>query len=79
MTIKNEEIKVIRSLVAELFGDHKKTPENRKTKIGRKLKFFDVRADLYERELLERALVNQNVLAVVKDQGGFLRIDTMTA
>jgi hypothetical protein len=76
MSNQNNVTTTIRKYVTELFGDHA-LPDNRKTDIGRKLKFSDINPGLYECELLERALVNRNIFVNINCYKNQLMIETM--
>lgn len=66
----------IRKLVTELFGDHT-LPDNRKTDHGRKLRFSDINPGLYECELLERVLVEQEIFVNIYPFKNQLMIETI--
>lgn len=61
---------LVRELVTELFG--KQVVDNRQVAGGRRLRFPNVSAGLYERELLESGLRYVGVNAVVKDKSNQL-------
>ena len=61
---------LVRQLVTELFG--KQVVDNRQVADGRRLRFTNVSAGLYERELLESSLRYAGVNAVVKDKSNQL-------